>query len=164
MAKKVGTTPKTETETTDDKPKGRQAFDYSKAQLMVDGKLVTAVNADGKLVNPVVEVKDGDTVVQAGYNHRIHKPLTKADFADEVGYLRHTAVVARQKGAIMIALADERDARAAQLAKFGDKKTRAKVKKLQRMQEAQAALLATLAESGVDIAELTTKPAEKPAA
>ena len=151
-------------EATESKKKKRVAFDLNKAQAMLpvldkDGKptakiiLQKAVNVEGKLLAIPVTIKDGEKVTYDGWDSKRYKPFAKKDFADEPTYLRFKALTIGEKAKRMMALSESLALKADQLAKFGDKTTQKKVKKLSRMREALAALEADLKQEGYEDVE-----------
>jgi hypothetical protein len=128
-------TEKTKTEKTKaDKPKKEKVVKVDYA----DKAPAAELNDDGKLKTSPTE-----------YDPGVHKPLKKGDFATEELYFRWKSEQLRERGTEMIARADALDKQAAEIAKYGDPATRAKVRKLQRLKEAQAELEAKLKAEGV---------------
>jgi len=159
----------------DDKPKrsSKEIFAIADAQTVgEDGNLTTAVNADGLLTHvpkPIKDPNDPKNVLYSGWDVRKHVPLKKNDFVDEVTYIRFQAFRLKVKAAIMLKDAEQKIARADQLAQFGSEAARKNVAKLVVMREALAVLQQSLVDSGVDISSLpnpqdATAPAEAPAA
>jgi len=118
-------------------------------------EIVSAVNGDGLLIAVPKPIKDENgKVIYAGFNTRKHNPLKKGDFADEVTYLRHLAFVSRVKAAILLKSAEDKEAKANQMAQYGDEETRKKVQKMARMKEQLATLTQQLQEDGVDTSQI----------
>lgn len=142
------------------KGKGRSVYDYKTAFKLVDGKRVSIVNSDGKLLEVPREVKDGDgKIIQEGFDPRKHKPLKKSDFADEPAYIRYTADVAEYQAARFAKRAEDLRKKADNLAKFGDPKTRKKISRRERLLKQLQALEAELGEDGIVLSELDTETA-----
>lgn len=151
MAKKVGQQNKEKKV----KEKGRHDFPLKDVKMLDEtGKLVSAVNKDGLLVAVPKEIKDGEVVKSPGYDFRIHKPLTKGNFADMATYLEFQGYVARQKANRLIALAEDRGLKADRLRKFGDEDTRKKAMKIARMREQLAQLEKQLTSEGIDVSTI----------
>lgn len=128
--------------------------------LNAEGALVSAINGDGLLIavpGPVKSGKKGDEnreVLYAGWNIRKHVPLKKSHFADEVTYILYTAFVCKVKAAVLFASAEQKEARARNLQKFGNEKQRKDANKLIKMRAAMKLLTKQLKDDGVDISGL----------
>lgn len=135
--------------------KGRKAFVIKDAKyLNTEGKIVSAINSDGLLIAVPTVIKDGEKVVYVGYDVRKHLPLKKSDFAGLAIHMRFQAFVARCKAGILIKNAEEKEAKADRIEKFGDETTRRKVQKVARMKEQLEALQRQLEQEGVDISSI----------
>ena len=136
--------------------KGKTAFPIAEAMYRdAEGNIVTAVNADGLLIAVPKPIKDADKkVLYAGYNVRKHIPLKKDNFVSMVEFIMFQAFVARVKAAILIKSAEDKEAKAKHIAKFGDDETRKKVNKLAKMKEAIEALQKQLESDGVDLEDI----------
>ena len=145
----TGTTAKKE----EKKEKGRVAFVVKDAMYRdTENNVVTAVNGDGQLIAVPVPIKDeSGKIVYVGYNSRKHLPLKKSDFASIVEHIRYQAYIARLKAVALIKSAEEKEAKADRIAKFGDDATRKKAQKVARMREQLKLLEQGLVEEGVDI-------------
>lgn len=141
-----------------DKKEKKVRIDFPIADAMYrdkEGNVVTAVNGDGLLVAVPVPLKDGTgKIIYAGHNSRKHLPLKKSNFASIAGYIRYQAVIARAKAVTLIKSAEEKEAKASRIEKFGDESTRKKAQKVARMREQLKVLEAGLVEEGVDIDKL----------
>ena len=138
------------------KEKGRVAFPIKDAmyrQSKENGNaVVTAVNGDGLLIAVPKPLKDdAGKIIYAGFNSRKHLPLKKSDFASIVEHIRYQAYIARLKAVALIKSAEEKEAKADRIAKFGDDATRKKAQKVARMREQLKLLEQGLVEEGVDI-------------
>jgi len=140
----------------EEKEKGRVDFSIKDAKYRdKDGNVVTAVNGDGLLVAVPVPIKDADgKILYAGYNARKHLPLKKSEFASITEYLRYQAFVARIKAAILVKNAEEKEAKANRIEKFGDEATRKKAQRVAKMREQLAALENQLKSEGVNVDEI----------
>ena len=162
MASKVGGNPESEATEATEERKGKAVFDIvsSKAFLPVldvDGKptgetkIQAAVNEAGLLVAVPVDIVENEETVYAGFSVFDHKPLNKKQFASDDVYLDFQALVAETRGKKLIELAFDRRERATKLRRFGDKKTRSRVAKLERMQKQLAELQAALKADGIEL-------------
>lgn len=143
--------------TTDEKKKESTRTDFPKDDALYRDKennVVSAVNTDGLLIAVPKPIKEGGKVIYAGFNTRKHNPLKKGDFADLPNFMLHQAFVARVRAAILLKSAEDKEAKAARMAKFGDEETRKKVQKMARMKEQLATLEAQLKEDGVDTTDI----------
>jgi len=157
MAKRVGQTePNSGNEGTDDaEGKGKVAFETAEAKFLNDeNKIVTAVNSDGLLVAVPKPIEVSGEVVYEGFDIRLHKPLKKDQFADLATYLLHQAYVARAKAERFLAMAEDKEKKAARIQKFGDEATRKKAMKVARMREQLAELEAQLKADGVEVDDI----------
>lgn len=119
-----------------------------------EGQIVSAVNEDDLLIAVPVKILDGDTVVYSGFDVRKHKPLKKSVFASSAGYLKFQAHLTRIRAERMLKIAEDKEAKATRLLKFGDEQTRKKAAKVAKMREQLAALEKQLGEEGIDVNEL----------
>jgi hypothetical protein len=137
------------------KDKGKVDFVMENAKCRdKDGKVVSAVNKDGLLIAVPMPIKEGDSVVYAGYDPRRHLPLKKGHFASMVTYIRYQAYVARVKAAILVKSAEEKEKKAANIEKFGDEETRKKAQKLARLREAAKLLEEQLKADGANVDDI----------
>lgn len=120
-----------------------------------EGNVVSAVNADGFLIAVPKPIRDADKkVIYTGFNIRKHIPLKKAHFAGICELILFQAFVSRVKAAILLKGAEDKEKKAARIAKFGDDATRRKVNKLAKMKEMIEKLQKGLEEDGVDLSDL----------
>lgn len=156
--------------TTDDgkkekKEKKKKAiFDIKSAMAVVpvieDGKATNKTvfdiaSKDGRLfAMPKTIYEDGDSnkITYQGWDMKLHKPIPKSSFSDDVTYIEYQAEVAMQQGNKFLAVALLKSEQAATLRKFGDKKLQKKAAKLEKMRKALAALEAELAEESQEVA------------
>jgi len=131
-------------------------FAIADAQYRNDeGAVVPAVNGDGLLIAVPKPIRDEDKkVLYVGFNDRKHKPLKKEHFAGTVEFMLFQAFLSRVKAGRLIKGAEQKEAKAKNLLKFGDDVTRKKVNKLAKMREAIESLQKQLEEEGVDVGEL----------
>lgn len=141
----------------------KEAFIIADAKIAGEnGELITAVNADGLLTHvpkPIKDPADPTNVLYSGWDVRKHVPLKKNDFVDEVTYIRFQAFRLKVKAAIMLKDAEQKIARADQLAQFGSEAARKKVAKLVALREGLAVLQKSLEDSGIDISSLANPQA-----
>jgi len=146
-------------EQTTDEKKGSTRIDFPLNDALYRDKennVVSAVNGDGLLIAVPKPIKDENgSVVYAGFNTRKHNPLKKGDFADLPNFMLHQAFVARVRAAILLKSAEDKEVKAARMAKFGDEETRKKVQKMARMKEQLAALEQQLKDDGVDTSDIS---------
>ena len=136
-------------------PKGHIDFPKSAAKYENKEKqIVSAVNAEGLLIAVPKKIMKDDKVAYAGFDMRKHKPLKKTDFTSMATFLEYTAYVARLKAAFFIKIAEDREAKADRLSKFGDEITRKKAAKIARMREQLKALEDQLTADGIDIKDV----------
>jgi hypothetical protein len=98
------------------------------------------VNADGRL-----------TAVPEDFDNKLHLSPKKGDFASEDLYSEFKASEYERRGNEMLETAKKLREQAAEIRTFGDPATRAKVKKLQRLRDAQAELEAALLAEGIEL-------------
>ncbi len=123
-----------------------------------DGNVVSAVNADGKLLAVPKPIRDEDkNVIYVGFDPRKHMPLKKDDFASVATHLRFQAFVALFKAAVLKKLSDMKIEKAEHLEKYGDEATRKRVTKYKKMQEQHEVLKTQLIAEGVLNADGTMK-------
>lgn len=155
--KVTGQTEQTEeTAAKDDAKVKKLIFSIADAQYTdAKGNVVTAINADGKLLAVPKPIRDAEKkVVYVGYDPRKHQPLKKDDFASVATHLRFQAFVALFKAAVFKKLSDAKIEKAEHLEKYGDEATRKRVTKLKKMQEQMATLTKQLTAEGVKVDEL----------
>jgi hypothetical protein len=134
--------------------KGRQDFPKKDAKMVDEGgKVVKGVDNKGLLLVCPKPITDGDKVVYEGFVMAKHKPLKKADFAGMADFLEFQGFFNRQKAAKLIAVAEDREAKAERIRKYGDEETRRKVEKLQRLKDKLAAYEEQLKADGVEVPE-----------
>lgn len=124
-----------------------------------DGNLVSAVNEEGLLVAVPKKILSSDqkTVEYAGWDNRRHKPLKKSAFASMAIFLQFQAYVARLSALRLVKLAENKEAKADRLLKFGDEATRKKAEKVIKMREQLAKLEQQLEEEGVKVDDKDSK-------
>ena len=150
--KKVGANEPATQPKTEEKVKGR--IDFPKKTAMyrdTEGKMVTAINAENLLVavpTRIIDPKDGDKILYAGFDTRKHLPLKKADFVSMATYLQYQGFIARERAQRLITIAENKETTAARLLKYKDENTRKKAAKRDRMVKELAALEKQLAEEG----------------
>ena len=136
---------------------GNETGEFELSSASKDGKLIAVprpiVHNEGDDMKTVVCPKKDDTVVFAGYDATMHKPLVKGDFVSEDIYIEWRAFVNRWRAAKLTRFASTLETRADRLRQFGDERTRKKADKLTRMREQMAALEAELKEQGVVLDE-----------
>lgn len=98
------------------------------------------------------------TAIPEDYNSKIHKPLKRSDFVDESVFLI-------SKAERLEKLAAKLRKEAETVKSLGTTAQRQSAKKLLKMQESMATLMASLAEQGVDVQSLlaTVQTAKAPA-
>ena len=141
----------------DDVAKKNSRIDFPIAEAMYrddEGNVVTAVNADGKLVAVPKPIKEGDEIVYTGFDSRKHNGLKKDSFASIATFLRYQALIARIRAIALIKGAEEKERKATNIEKFGDEETRKKVQKVARMKEQLALLTKQLEDDNVDLSEI----------
>lgn len=141
-----------------EKEKGRIEFPIQGTRYRnAEGQIVTAVNSEGLLIAVPKPIKDdeGKKVLYTGFDVRKHLPLKKNDFASFATFMYYQAFIARCKAVILIKSAEEKEAKASRIEKFGDENTRKKVQKIARMRDQLAALEKQLEADGVDVSNLT---------
>jgi len=145
-----------ENEETTEEKSGKIEFPVAEAVYKDEnGKIVTALNADGLLIAVPKPIRDAEgNVVYKGYNIRKHIPLKKSHFAGIVEYMLYQAFTARVRAAILVKGAEEKEKKAARIAKFGDDQTRKKVNKLAKMKEAIEKLQKQLEEDGIELDDI----------
>lgn len=129
--------------------------------IIVDGKATdkttfASAEKDGRLFalpKTIFSDDDDKKITYQGWDIKLHKPIPKSSFSDDVTYLEFQAEVATQQGNKYLSLATERSERATMLRKFGDKKLQKKADKLVKMRKALALLELELAEEGQEITE-----------
>lgn len=139
-----------------EKPKGR--IDFPKKTAMYRdkaGQIVTALNAENLLIAVPATISDADGRTEyAGYDSRKHKPLKKSDFVSMANYLQFQGYTARLHAAKLVKIAEDKEAKASRLLKFGDEQTRKKAAKVAKMRDQLAALEKQLTEEGIDVKDI----------
>ncbi len=135
-------------DTKEKKIKAKKAvFEVKNAQMVTDGKTVTALNDEGKLV----------TGMPVGFAFTSHKPLSKKVFGSTGHFLAHRAELLKFKGANLVAQGTKLAEKAEQYIKAGGDKNAKVIKKAEKAAASMAELAATLAESGLDINAILAK-------
>lgn len=96
------------------------------------------------------------TSIPEDYNPKIHKPLKKTNFADESVFL-----IARAERLEQMAVKLRKEAETVK--NLGSTAQRQSARKLMKMQESMATLMANLSAQGVDVQALLAAVAPKPA-
>lgn len=142
--------------TDDDKKNSKIAFPLADAVYKDDsGEIVTALNAEGKLIAVPKPIRDAEgKVVYAGWNVKKHEPLKKEVFVGVVEFLEYQAFVSRVKAAHLIKAAEAKEIKAKNLRKFGNDSQRRKAAQLLKMREAIQNLEEQLKAEGVEVDSL----------
>lgn len=140
----------------EEKQKGRKDFPIKEAMYRnAEKNIVTAVNGDNLLIAVPKPLKDDKgQIVYAGYSVQKHLPLKKEDFASLAQYMYHQGFVSRLKAITMVKRAEEFEAKAAHILKFGDEVTRKKVAKVAKMKSQLETLQKQLQEEGVNLDDI----------
>jgi hypothetical protein len=94
-------------------------------------------NDDGQLIS-----------VPTDWNAAEHKRLSKKDFGDVALWLDFEAMLIDRRVEMLQKAAENKRDKATKLRQFGDEATRKKIARVEKLKEAQAKILAELAEGG----------------